>query len=134
MKRDIVHPKVEGVSMAVVPEEDADGHPAWYVYLINRTAVPLVNVMVSSQGYGQLAQEQVRTSELRHYLEKLDGGSFARIERIVEEVFALNNQYWLSYYVDHILFDKRYIFLPESIDQEHFTSIPLLNKRGVLIE
>ena len=134
MKKDIVLPKVEGVSMAVVREEDEDGAPAWYVYLLNRKEVPITNVLVSSRGYGHVRNEQVKTSELRHFIEELGPRSYARIERIMEDVFALSNQYWLSFYVDDTIFDKKYIFLPESISEEHFTNVPLIGKRGVLIE
>lgn len=134
MKRDIEHPKVEGVAMAVVREQDEEGAPAWYVYLINRKDVPLTNVMVTSEGYGIVNDENVKTSELRHYIEKLDPGAFARIERIMEDVFALNNQYWLSFYIERTIFDKRYIFVPESINEENFTEVPLLGRKGVMIE
>lgn len=134
MKKDIVLPKVEGVSMAVVREEDEEGGAAWYVYLLNRKEVSITNVLVSSRGYGQVKDEQVRTSELRHFIQELEPLSYARIERIMEDVFALSNQYWLSFYVDSTIFDKKYIFLPESISEEHFTKVPLINKRGVLIE
>lgn len=134
MKRDIEHPKVEGVAMAIVPEPDEDGASAWYVYLINRKDVQLTNVLISSQGYGQVNEEQVKTSELRHYLEKLEPLSFARIERIMEDVFALNNQYWLSFYVDRTIYDKKYIFLPESIQEDNFTTVPLMKMRGVMIQ
>ncbi len=134
MKKDIVLPKVEGVAMAVVREEDEEGAPAWYVYLLNRKDVPITNVLVSSRGYGQVKDEQVKTSELRHFIQELEPLSYARIERIMEDVFALNNQYWLSFYVGPTIYDKKYIFLPESILEEHFTQVPLIEKRGVMIE
>ena len=134
MKRDIEHPKVAGVAMAVVREADDDGAPAWYVYLINRKDVPLTNVMVTSEGYGIVNEESVKTSELRHYIEKLEPLGYARIERIMEDVFALNNQYWLSFYIGEVIFDKRYIFLPESINEENFTEVPVIGRKGVMIE
>lgn len=134
MRKDIHPPKVEGVAMAVVREKDEDGEDAWFVYLINRNDHALENVLVSSRGYGEIAGEDRRTSELRHHLERLGPKSWARIERIVEDVFALSNQYWLSFYVDRQLFDKKYIFLAGSIDEVHFTTIPLMKVRGVMIE
>lgn len=134
MKKDIIVPKVEGVAMAVVREEEEDGSSAWYVYLLNRKDVSLTNVLVSSQGYGQVKDEQVCTSELRHYIEELQPLHYARIERIMEDVFALSNQYWLSFYLGTTIFDKKYIFLPESIQEGNFTTVPLINKRGVMIE
>jgi uncharacterized membrane protein YhfC len=134
MKKDIDVPKVEGVSMAVVREPDEDGELAWYVYLINAKEVPLDNVLISSTGYGEIDGEQRATSEMRHYLESLGPKSWARIERIVEDVFALSNQFWLSFYVDGHIHDKKYIFVAGSIHEEHFTNLPLMNKRGVLIQ
>jgi len=133
MRKDIHAPKVEGVAMAVVREPDEEGDEAWYVYLINQKDERLENVLVSSRGYGELEGEARRTSEMRHFLDTLEPRSWARIERIMEDVFALSNQYWLSFYVDRELHDKRYIFLAGSIDEANFTAIPLMDARGVLI-
>lgn len=134
MRKDIQPPKVEGVAMAVVREADEAGADAWYVYLINRNAHALENVLVSSRGYGEIAGEPRRTSEMRHHLERLGPRSWARIERIVEDVFGLSNQYWLSFYVGSVLHDRKYIFLAGSIDEANFTALPLMDARGVLIE
>ncbi|MBK9146834.1 MAG: hypothetical protein IPM12_03320 [Flavobacteriales bacterium] len=134
MRKDIIQPKVEGVAMAVVREKDEAGGDAWYVYLINLRNEALENVLISSRGYGEIAGEERKTSEMRHHLEKLGPKSWARIEHIVEEVFALTNQYWLSFYIGRELHDKRYIFLAGSISEEHFTQVPLMNARGVMIE
>ncbi len=119
--------------MAVVREQDEDGEEAWYVYLINQQEVALDNVLVSSRGYGEMEGEVRRTSEMRHFLEQLGPKSWARIERIMEDVFGLNNQYWLSFFISGELHDKKYIFLPDSIHEEHFTDLPLMGKRGVMI-
>jgi len=134
MRKDIHSPKVEGVAMAVVREPDDAGEAAWYVYLINLRDDTLENVLVSSRGYGELEGEPRKTSEMRHFLQRLGPKSWARIERIVEDVFGLSNQYWLSFYIGRELHDKKYIFLPESISEEHFTNLPLMDKRGVMIE
>jgi hypothetical protein len=70
---------------------------------------------------------------MRHYLERLGPRSWARIERIVEDVFALNNQYWLSFYLRDTLYDRKYIFVAGSIEETNFTTVPLMEKRGVMI-
>ena len=134
MRKDIQPPKVEGVAMAVVREPDEEGAEAWYVYLINQNDATLENVLVSSRGYGELEGEPRKTSEMRHFLGKLGPRSWARLERIVEDVFPLSNQYWLSFYIGRELHDKKYIFLAGSIDEGNFTNLPLMNKRGVMIE
>jgi hypothetical protein len=133
MRKDIHAPKVEGVAMAVVREPDEEGEEAWYVYLINQNDVALENVLVSSRGYGELEGEARKTNEMRHFLERLGPKSWARIERIVEEVFSLSNQYWLSFYIGRELHDKKFIFLAGSIDEAHFTALPLMERRGVMI-
>jgi uncharacterized membrane protein YhfC len=134
MRKDIHHPRVQDVAMAVVRETDEEGATAWYVYLINAKHVALDNVLVSSRGYGELEGEARRTSEMRHYLERLEPRSWARIERIVEDVFGLSNQYWLSFYIGGEVHDRKYIFLPDSIQEQHFTDLPLMGRRGVLIQ
>ncbi len=120
--------------MAVVREPDEDGEDGWHVYLINRTDQTIENVLISSRGYGELDGEPRKTSEMRHFLNSLAPKSWARVEMIVEDVFALSNQYWLSYYLGPKLFDKKYIFLAGSIEESNFTTIPLMEKRGVMIE
>ena len=134
MRKDILPPKVEGIAMAVVREQDEEGADAWYVYLINSNAHALDNVLISSRGYGELEGEPRQTSEMRHHLERLGPQSWARIERIVEDVFPLSNQYWVSFYVGREIHDKKYIFLAGSIDEGNFTQLPLMNVKGVMIE
>ncbi len=134
MRKDIHAPKVEGIAMAVVREADEEGDEGWFVYLINQNDTTLENVLVSSRGYGELEGESRKTSELRHFIQELGPKSWAKIERIVEDVFVLSNQYWLSFYIGKTLHDKKYIFLAGSIEEDNFTSVPLLNKRGVMIE
>ena len=134
MRKDIHAPKVEGIAMAVVREADEEGDEGWFVYLINQNDTTLENVLVSSRGYGELEGESRKTSELRHFIQELGPKSWAKVERIVEDVFALSNQYWLSFYIGKTLHDKKYIFLAGSIEEQNFTTLPLMNTRGVMIE
>jgi hypothetical protein len=134
MRKDIDAPKVEGVAMAVVREPDEEGEEAWYVYLINRNDETLENVLISSRGYGELEGEVRAYQRIAPSPGHLEPRSWARIERIVEELFGLSNQYWLSFYVGRTLHDKKYIFLAGSIDEANFTTMPLMNKKGVMIE
>ena len=55
------------------------------------------------------------------------------IEAIQEKVFGLNNEYWVSFYIKNDIFDKKYVFLPETIKEEFFTTVPILNRKGVMI-
>jgi hypothetical protein len=128
MKGDIEYPEVRDVSVAAVLD-DTD----WNVYLINHKDVPLEGVLVSSRGYGKIGEDEVETSVLRHFLETVNAKSFVKIEPILEDVFCLNNEYWLSFYINGVIYDKKYIFLPETINSSFFTTVPIIGKKGVLI-
>lgn len=132
MKKDIHSPAVEDIVMAVVLEEE-DGQNVWNVFLINLHIVPIKNVIVSSRGYGEINGQQRSTSTLRHFYEEIPDLEFTRVEPIMENTFGLTNEYWVSFYIDGQVYDKKYVFLPESISEKNFTKVPLLNVEGVMI-
>ena len=136
MKKDIIVPKVENVAVAVVPEVSPIGETEWSVFLVNLKKKDLTGVLVSSRGYGENTStgEQVKTSMLRHFLDKVDANSYCKIEPISEEVFGLSNEYWVSFYLDKTMYDKKYIFMAESIKEENFVNVPVINKMGVMIQ
>ncbi|WP_201977523.1 hypothetical protein [Hymenobacter rubidus] len=135
MKQDIPFDPVEGVSVAIVPDEGLtpEGQPIWQVYLLNDNAFPLQNVIINANGYGQqLDGEKVRTSTLRYVFEEIPPRTAVPVEPIDSGLFHLNNQYWVSYYHGKQVFDKKFIFVPDSIVPDNFTHIDLLNQVGVL--
>lgn len=132
MRKDFEIPKVKNVSVAIIKEE-IDGAEGWYVYLINQNTSDLKNVLVTSSGYINDGDEVVKTAVLRHMIADLPPNSYARVESIMEDIFHLNNQYWVSFQMEGIMYDKKYIFLPESIQTKNFTDIPVVGKQGVLI-
>ncbi len=130
MKSDFIIPKVKGVEIAVVRRpEDME---FWDVYLINRNRFGLKNILVASRGYGTLDGKSQKTSTLRHLIETLDPDSFVKIEPIKKDVFHLTNEYWVSYYLDGEIYDKKYIFLPDSIQEKHVSSISGFEMEGIL--
>src|SRR5438552_17101301 len=132
MLKDIPLPVVENIVVAVVQEpHDATGELVWNVYIVNLYDKRIEGVLVSSHGYGVHGGEDVKTSTLRHFIGNIDSNDYARIEPIMTNVFGLNNEYWVSFYLDNEMYDKKNIFLPETIIPENFTMIPVLNKRGV---
>ncbi|WP_140938282.1 hypothetical protein [Sphingobacterium lumbrici] len=133
MKKDLPENIVEDISVAVVLEGETPAVKNWVVYLINEKNVQLNNVLVSSKGYGEKDGKPVKTTTLRHFIGDVEGKTSAKIEAIDEEVFGLTNEYWLSYYINGTIYDKKYIFLPESIVDENLSKVPIVNKPGVLI-
>lgn len=133
MKKDIPEHIVEDIAIAVVLEGETPSSKDWNVYIVNLKSVAIETVLITSKGYGLKDGKDVKTSTLRHVIEKLDGLSFAKIEAIDEEVFGLNNEYWLSYYIGRDIFDKKFIFLPESIVESNLIKVPIIDKPGVVI-
>jgi hypothetical protein len=133
MLKDIPELVVEEVAMAVVKELNKEGEEVFNVYVINLKNRILEGVLVSSTGYGTLNEKEVKTSELRHFLDTIPAKSAAKVEAIIPDVFGINNQYWLSFYLDKQIYDKKYIFLPETIREENFVQLPIIQKRGVII-
>ena len=95
--------------------------------------MPIENVLITSKGYGEKNGEPVKTSTLRHMFPKVVDNAFVLIEPIDEATFGLNNEYWLSYYIGKDIYDKKFIFLPESIVESNFIKLPIVNKPGVMI-
>lgn len=133
MIKDIPELKVENIAIAIVKEKNEHDEWVWNSYLINLKDDKIEGVLVTSTGYGEINEEKVRTSTLRHFLDEVEPKSFVKIEPIIEEVFGINNEYWLSFYLNKTMYDKRYVFLAESITESNFTTIPLINKKGVMI-
>jgi len=133
MRKDIEIPVVTEIAVAVVNEVNELNEEEWNVYMINLKSHSIEGILVSSRGYGEIENERRATSELRHFLDVMEPKTFKKIEPIVEDVFCLNNEYWVSFYQDKKMFDKKFIFLPETIRKENCIMVPIINKKGVLI-
>jgi hypothetical protein len=131
MIRDIKIPEVKNVTLAVARKK-VIGDTEWKVYLINNNEVAIENTLVASKGYGEKDGEPQQTSILRHFLETISPKSTMLIEPIDPAVFHLNNEYWVSYYIGSQIFDKRFVFVPDSIREENISFIKELEMEGVL--
>ncbi|MBP6755537.1 MAG: hypothetical protein KA210_05260 [Bacteroidia bacterium] len=128
MIKDIEFPKIKDVKIAIVNED-----LSWKVVIINNSANTLENVLVTSKGYGKDENnETITTSTLRHSLGDIKSNENKEIETIISEIFHLTNEYWLSYYCENKIYDKKFIFLPETIKEENLIFIKELNSKGIL--
>lgn len=133
MIKDLPQNRVTDIAIAVALERETVESKLWYVYLINLKNEPIENVLITSRGYGEKDGEQVKTSTLRHMFPLVAQQSSKLIEPIDEATFGLSNEYWLSYYIGKTIYDKKFIFLPESIVEMNFSRLPVINKVGVMI-
>lgn len=135
MIKDIPIDKVEDIAVAVVQEDKGKKDlKEWGVYLINLKKETIEGVLVTSKGYGYYEGRDVKTTTLRHFLDTIPSNSFSKIEPIIDNLFGINNEYWVSFYINGKMYDKKYIFLPETIKEEYFIEIPVLNKKGVMLK
>lgn len=136
MKKDIPIHKVEDLAIAIAPRESSslnDEEDLWDVYLINLREEPISSVLINSRGYGELQGEKQRTTVLRHFFEEIGPLACVQIEPIQIQLFKITNEYWVSFVHDGYMYDKKYIFVQESISENNFTTIPFLNRKGVMI-
>lgn len=135
MREELKGPTVENVGVAVIQQVNELNEIVYYVYLLNFREDIMEGIMITSKGFGENANsgERVETSMLRHSLEVLLPNEAAKIEPIMEEVFGLANEYWVSFWADDVMYDKKFVFLPETISEENMKLIPILGQKGVMI-
>lgn len=135
MREELKGPVVENVRVVIVPEINEEGGIQHYVYLLNLRDDIMEGIIITSRGYGEDVNtgEKIKTSTLRHSLEVLLPNEAAKLEPIMEEVFGLTNEYWVSFWADDVMYDKRFIFLPETINEKNYTEIPKLGRKGIMV-
>lgn len=135
MKKDIIIPEVDNVFLAAVQEWSDDFmEKVWYVYLINDSDFQLDGVMVVSKAFGTLNGEMKKTSLLRHAFIEIPAVSVERIEMVEKSVLALNNEFTITFFIGNTLYDKKFIFKANSINDEEMEEVPLLFVDGVMVK
>ena len=134
MKKDIIIPEVENVFMAVVQEwSDEFMEKVWYAYLVNDSDFQLDGVMVVSKAFGTIDGEMKKTSLLRHAFAEIPEVSVAKIELIEKSVLALNNEFMITFFIGNTLYDKKFIFKANSINEANQEEVPILFVDGVVV-
>ncbi|MEN9699822.1 MAG: hypothetical protein RLZZ301_1020 [Bacteroidota bacterium] len=135
MREELKGPKVEGVSVALVELPLDNNEKEYIVYLLSEREDIIEGIIVASTGYGEDPQtgEAIQTSTLRRGIELLLPNEAARIEPIMPELFDLSNEYWVSFWADDVMYDKRFVFVAGSIQPDQFVWIEQLNAKGILL-
>jgi hypothetical protein len=134
MRQDIEMGVVKDVAIAIVPEKNTSNEREWLVYFLNMKDKPLESVIINAEGRGMVNGHEKHTATMRFFLEKVEAGTSKKIEMILPEAFALNNQYWVSFYEGDKIFDKKFIFAANTINEDRMVIIPLLNKSGIMVK
>ena len=134
MKKDILIPEVKDVYVAAVLITDDTGDQQWWIHLINDSTSPLENVMIQSRGYSDLdTNSGQKTATLRKVIQVLPAKSATKLEPIMPEVFHLFNEYWVTFFQEDTLKDRKFIFGPYTIEAAIKEDLPVLKDKGILV-
>ena len=134
MKVDITIPEVENVFLAAIPEWSDDFmEKVWNVYLVNDSDFDLEGVMVVSKAFGTLDGEIKKTALLRHAFVQVPSVSVVKVEMIEKSVLALNNEFMVTYFIGNTLYDKKFIFRKNTVNEEATEEVPILFVEGVIV-
>lgn len=130
MKKDIEIRKVEDVAIAIIPKDEE----FWDVFLINLKDVSLRNVIINSKGYGSINDEPIETTTLRFFYERIPPNTSVKVEPIQSKLLCITNEFWVSFQMSNYLYDRKYVFVPGSLEEINFTTIPFHEVKGVMIK
>ncbi len=129
MKKDIEIPIAKDVHVAIAHEWNAEFlNKEYNAYVINNRDTRIEMVLIVSKGF----DKEKKTSTMRHGIGAVAGKSFEKIEMLQEEVLKLDNEFFVTFYADDKLYERRYIFKKDSVIPGNFIQIPLLDREGVL--
>ncbi|MDP5229501.1 MAG: hypothetical protein NWQ38_03845, partial [Cellulophaga sp.] len=115
MKKDIEIPIAKDIDIAAVYEYNEDeGVKVWNAYIINNGTLLLDMLMVVSKGYNG----EQKTSTMRHNLGVLEAKSFRKVELLQEAIFTLNNEFFVTFFADNKLYEKKFVFKKDTINEE----------------
>jgi len=131
MKKDIEIPEVKGVSIAVLKEWNTEFEmDDWNAYIVNENDKPIEAVMIVTQGFSA----DKKTSKFRHMLGTVKANSVLKIELIQERVLSFRNEFSVTYFLDNKLFDKKFVFRQNTINERALQDIPFTKNKGVLVK
>jgi len=135
MRKELQGPRVENIGVAVVQQLNELNEKLYTVYILNLGVEIIDEILITSKGYGvnAVSGEKIETSTLRHRIDLMMPNEAKKIEPIMEDVFGLANEYWVSFWSHDKMYDKKFIFVPESITEANMQKIPVLGEMGVLI-
>jgi len=134
MKKDITIPKVENVFLAAIQEWSDDFmEKVWNIYLINDSDFDLDSIMVVSKAFGTIDGEMKKTSLLRHAFVQIPSVSVVKVEMVEKSVLVLNNEFMVTYFIENTLYDKKFIFKANSINEKEVEEVPILFVDGVIV-
>ncbi|PHN95139.1 hypothetical protein CSC80_07370 [Maribacter sp. 6B07] len=129
MKKDIEIPVAKDVHVAMIREWNKEFlDKDWNAYIINDRTTLIEMTMVVSKGY----DKDRKSSTMRHGIGDMQPKSFRKIEVVQEDVLGLNNEFFVTFYADNKLYEKRFVFEKNTVTENNLVNIQLIHKEGIL--
>lgn len=131
MKKDIEIPVAKDVYIALIHEWNEEFlSKDWNAYIINNRNTPIEMALIVSKGY----DGDRKTSTMRHAIGVVGAKTYEKIELVQEDVLTLNNEFFVTYYADNKLYEKRFLFEKNSIQESNLITVPLIEKDGIFAQ
>lgn len=131
MKNDIEIPVSKDVFVVIVHEWNKEFlSKDWNAYIINNRKIPIEMALVVSKGY----DGDRKTSTMRYAFGVVKSKGYEKIEMVTEDVLGLNNEFYVTYYIENKLYEKRFVFPKNSVSENNLVPVPLLEMDGVFAE
>ncbi|MEM9837045.1 MAG: hypothetical protein AAF828_11115 [Bacteroidota bacterium] len=131
MKKDIVTLAVEQVAVVATPRTGDAAEQLWDIHLVNEGDEIMENVLVSSRGFGELDGREKTTTTLRYFFQEIPPKSSVVVEPIQPALFAIDNEYWVSFNQKGHMLDRKYLFPAKSIDANKLDFQSIINLAGI---
>jgi hypothetical protein len=129
VKKDIEIPIAKDVYVAIILEWNNEFLSRdWNAYVLNDRDSQIDMVLIVSKGFDGVK----KTTTMRHAIGVVGAKSFEKIELLQEDVLTLDNEFFVTYYADGKLYEKRFVFKKNTVTENNLTPIPLIEKEGVL--
>jgi hypothetical protein len=133
MLKDIKVENNASVGVAIVKELNDSLEMIWNVFVVNLGDDKIVNVFITCKGYGLINGEEKETSLMRYFLDDIDPQTAIKVEPINPDLFELNNEYFVVFYQNGNMIDKKLTFKENTITEDNLVQVPVLNCFGVLL-
>jgi hypothetical protein len=100
---------------------------------VNDSDFLIESVMVVSKAFGTIDGEMKKTSLLRHAFVEVPAVSVVKIEMIEKSVLVLNNEFSVSYFIGNKMYDKKFIFKANAMNEQELEEVPILFVDGLIV-
>ncbi|NPA34525.1 MAG: hypothetical protein GXO48_06330 [Chlorobi bacterium] len=129
MLKDIDFPIGRDVEVfAVEIEERGDGR-WWKVFIHNKGDKPLKNVLISSVAYDEFGRR--KTQIFRYHIDLLESREYAPLDILTPQLQSLLNEYFISYWQEGVLYERRLTFPSHHFLKDNEVDIPVLGIKGI---